>query len=124
MPLTSGTLTGLVPTTDAARAKAFYVDTLGLTVVSDDELTFVVRSGANQIRIVSVDFTPQPFTVLGWSVGDVRAIVRELALRGVEFLRFEGMEQDEDGIWNPTGQDGVAWFKDPDGNTLSISGHG
>ena len=47
--------------------------------------------------------------------------MRDLARRGVQFLRFEGMNQDEDGIWDPTGGGGVAWFKDPDGNTLSIS---
>jgi catechol 2,3-dioxygenase-like lactoylglutathione lyase family enzyme len=122
MPLTSGTLVGLVPTTDSARAKAFYVDTLGLTLVSDDQFAVVVRSGANQVRIVKVQsFTPQPFTVLGWAVEDVRGTVRDLAARGVQFLRFEGMEQDEDGIWNSPGGGGVAWFNDPDGNTLSVS---
>jgi hypothetical protein len=74
--------------------------------------------GDGQIRIVKVDsFTPQPFTVVGWAFGDVR----DLARRGVQFLRFEGMEQDEDGVWDPTGGGGVAWFKDPDGNTLSVS---
>lgn len=124
MPLTSETLVGLVPTTDAARARAFYVDLLELTLVSDDQFALVVRSGANEIRIVKVEsFTPQPFTVLGWAVDEVRATVRDLARRGVQFLRFEGMVQDEDAIWNPTGAGGVAWFKDPDGNTLSVSSH-
>ena len=124
MPLTSESLVGLVPTTNSARAKAFYIDTLGLTFISDDQFAVVVRSGPNQIRIVKVEsFTPQTFTVLGWAVGDVAATVRDLAQRGVQFLRFEGMEQDEDGIWNPTGGGGVAWFKDPDGNTLSVSSH-
>jgi catechol 2,3-dioxygenase-like lactoylglutathione lyase family enzyme len=122
MPLTSGNLLGLVPTIDSVRAREFYVDTLGLTFVSEDLFAVVVRSLTNQIRIVKVEsFTPQPFTVVGWAVGDVRAAVRDLARRGVQFLRFEGMNQDEDGIWDPTGGGGVAWFKDPDGNTLSVS---
>jgi catechol 2,3-dioxygenase-like lactoylglutathione lyase family enzyme len=103
MPLTSGSLLGLVPTIDSVRAREFYVDTLGLRFVSEDLFAF---------------------TVVGWAVGDVRATVRDLARRGVQFLRFEGMNQDEDGIWDPTGGGGVAWFKDPDGNTLSVSGHG
>jgi catechol 2,3-dioxygenase-like lactoylglutathione lyase family enzyme len=125
MPLTSGSLLGLVPTIDSVRAREFYVDTLGLGFVSEDLFAVVVRSGTNQIRIVKVDsFTPQPFTVVGWAVGDVRATVRDLTRRGVQFLRFEGMNQDEHGIWDPAGGGGVAWFKDPDGNTLSVSGHG
>ena len=127
MPLTTETLIGLIPTTNAARAKAFYVDLLGLEIVSEDGFAVVVRSGSNTIRIVRVEtFSPQPFTVLGWAVSDVRATVRDLATAGVEFQRFEGMAQDADGIWTPPGSEGggVAWFKDPDGNLLSVSGHG
>lgn len=127
MPLTSENLLGLIPTTDAARAKAFFVDQLGLAFVSEDPFAVVVRSGPNLVRLFKVEaFTPQPFTVLGWAVADVRATVRELAAAGVAFQSFEGMAQDEDGIWNPPGSagGGVAWFKDPDGNMLSVSGRG
>ena len=103
-----------MPTIDSVRAREFYVDTLGLAFVNEDLFAVVVRSGTNQLRIVKVEsLTPQPFTVVGWAVGDVRAAVRDLARRGVQFLRFEGMNRDEDGIWDPTGGGAVALVKRP-----------
>ena len=75
------------------------------------------------MRITEVGpFTPQPFTVLGWVVGDLAATVRALVARNVEFRRYEGMEQDTDGVWDvPGGGARVAWFSDPDDNTLSLT---
>lgn len=62
-------------------------------------------------------------TVLGWQVPEINAVVRNLSDRGVHFERFEGLSQDNDGVWaSPTGAK-VAWFRDPDGNILSISEH-
>jgi predicted enzyme related to lactoylglutathione lyase len=63
---------------------------------------------------------PQPFTVLGWDVPDIAAAIRELSERGVVFERYDGMEQDAQGAWRAPGGARVAWFKDPDGNTLAI----
>jgi hypothetical protein len=68
-------------------------------------------------------FTPQPFTQFGWQVTDIHATVAELAAKGVEFLRYGFFEQDEAGVWEAPGGAKVAWFKDPDGNTLSLSFH-
>jgi hypothetical protein len=61
------------------------------------------------------------YTVLGWRVADIAATARGLAGRGVEFLRHDGMDQDENGAWTTPGGDKVAWFADPDGNVLSLT---
>jgi hypothetical protein len=79
------------------------------------------------IRVVNIsgfpDYKPPPFTVLGWSVGDIEKAVSGLQKRGVAFERYPGLEQDPLGVWTAPGDAKVAWFKDPDGNTLSLSQH-
>jgi catechol 2,3-dioxygenase-like lactoylglutathione lyase family enzyme len=110
-------------TRDKAKAKTFYADTLGLRFVNDDGFAMVFDANGIMLRISEVnDFTPQPATVLGWQVEDIASMARALAERGVHFERF-GMKQDELGIWTAPGGDQVAWFKDPDGNVLSLSRH-
>jgi catechol 2,3-dioxygenase-like lactoylglutathione lyase family enzyme len=109
-------------TRDRAKAKTFYGGTLGLELQYEDDYAVVFDIAGTTLRISTVDdLKPQPFTVLGWSVSDVPATVRALHVAGVAFERFDGMEQDELGIWSPGGTTRVAWFKDPDGNLLSIS---
>ena len=123
--LGSQSIVGFIPTKDFARAKTFYRDTLGLRVVSEDQFAVVFESAATMIRVVKVgDFTPVKFTILGWQVDDIDETAAALQKRGVVFERFPGMEQDEQGIWRAPGGARVAWFKDPDGNVLSISFHG
>jgi catechol 2,3-dioxygenase-like lactoylglutathione lyase family enzyme len=122
MPL--ATLTAFVASTDPARAKAFYRDTLGLRLVSEDPFALVFDSQGIPVRIQKVEaFTPQPFTVLGWNVPDLPATVGELAGRGVRFERYPSLDQDERGIWQAPGGAQVAWFRDPDGNVLSLTQH-
>lgn len=113
-----------VPTLDAQRAKAFYADVLGLRFVSDDGFALVFDAGGTMLRVARVhEFKPLPFTVLGWQVQGIEPMVAALRERGVQFETFGFFEQDALGIWTaPTG-DKVAWFKDPDGNTLSVSQH-
>jgi len=110
-------------TRDKAKAKAFYADVLGLRFLWDDGFALVFDTKGIMLRIVEMkDWTPQKGTTLGWEVADISAAARGLSERGVHFERF-GMPQDELGIWTaPTG-DQVAWFKDPDGNLLSLSQH-
>jgi len=123
--LGSQSIVGFIPTKDFARAKRFYGDTLGLRMVSEDQFAVVFESAATMIRVVKVgDFTPVKFTILGWQVDDIDETAAALQKRGVVFERFPGMEQDEQGIWRAPGGARVAWFKDPDGNVLSISFHG
>lgn len=123
--LSQHTLVGFIPTTDANRARSFYVDTLKLDFVSDDQFAVVVRSGENNIRIARIDkstFTPAPFTILGWEVPDVEQAYKEMAASGVVFEKYPFVK-DPSGIWSAPGGAKVAWFKDPDGNVLSISQH-
>ena len=120
--LTAGRVTAFVATTRADAARAFYEDTLKLRFVSDDPFAIVFESNGIMLRVTKVQtFTPLPFTVLGWTVDDVAAELGELRTRGVAFERFPGMGQDNDGIWTAPGGARIAWFKDPDGNLLSIA---
>jgi catechol 2,3-dioxygenase-like lactoylglutathione lyase family enzyme len=126
MPLTAHAPIAFIPTAKPEAARAFYEQALGLTFVSDDDFALVFRVGPTQtmLRVVRTgDFTPAPFTIFGWEVEDIHATVAELATKGVEFLRYDFLQQDESGIWNAPGGPKVAWFKDPDGNTLSLSYH-
>ena len=115
-----------VPTTEPERARAFYRDQLGLTLVSD-ELPFALVFDVNgvMLRITAVrDLKPGGYTILGWKIADIRSAVSAMQARGVAFERYPGMEQDDLGIWTaPGGSAKVAWFRDPDGNTLSLSEH-
>jgi catechol 2,3-dioxygenase-like lactoylglutathione lyase family enzyme len=111
-----------VATKDAAKARAFYQGTLGLRLVSDDAFALVFDAHGTMLRIAKVrELIPAPFTVLGWKVPGIRNASAELMKKGVEFQRYPGLEQDESGVWNSPGGAKVAWFKDPDGNTLSLT---
>lgn len=110
-------------TTDLSRARAFFEGLLGLTHRSTDKFGMEFNAGGALLRVALVDaFTPQRGTTLGWHVPDVTAAVTELMARGVTFERYEGMATDDLGIWTTPDGGRVAWFKDPDGNTLSVSG--
>ena len=114
---------GFIPVTNLATAKNFFVDSLGLTFVYEDEYALVVDANGTTIRITSVpDLRPQPFTIAGWSSDDVAATVSQLKTAGVTFLRYDGLDQDELDIWHAPGGNLVAWFSDLDNNVLSISG--
>lgn len=115
-------IVAFVATSDMARARAFYADTLGLAVVTEDPYACVFDAHGTILRVARVDeITPAPYTVLGWSVPDIDLMVRALGERGVVFERFEGMEQDPMNVWQAPSGARVAWFKDPDGNTLSLT---
>jgi catechol 2,3-dioxygenase-like lactoylglutathione lyase family enzyme len=118
-------LVAFIPTKDAIRARAFYEGTLGLRFLSDDNFAIVMEANGTMIRIARVgDFTPFPFTILGWQVDDIDAAVSALAAKGVVFSRYSFLDQSENGVWTaPGGAAKVAWFLDPDGNTLSLSQH-
>lgn len=110
-----------IATKDARRAKAFYADVLGLRLVADEPHALVFDANGTMLRIQKVkEPVVVPYTALGWKVPDIERAVRELAGKGVTFERYDFLQQDEDGIWTAAG-DRVAWFKDPDGHTLSIT---
>ncbi len=115
-------LVAFIATSEPARALRFYAETLGLRLVSDDPYALVFDAKGTTIRIQKVeDLEPQSFTALGWTVKKIDQVVIELSKRGVKFERFGGMDQDDIGIWNSPSGARVAWFKDPDGNTLSLT---
>src|ERR1700691_6378345 len=121
--LSSTNIVAFVPTTDAAKARAFYEGVLGLRFVKDDGFALVLDANGIMVRVAKAQFTPAPFTILGWQVPDIEKIAAALQAKGVQFERFGFFEQDALGICTaPTG-DKVAWFKDPDGNLLSVSQH-
>ncbi len=120
--LGSRDLTVLVGTARFDEARTFYQETLGLALVSQDPFAAVFDANGTTLRLSRVEeLTPQPFAVLGWSVPDLEAAVDALKARGVEFERYPGMEQDERGLWQAPGGPRIAWFRDPDGNTLSLT---
>ena len=122
--LSSSKIVGFVPTKDSRKARAFYEGMLGFQFVSDDQFALVMRAGETMIRIAKAqDFTPAPYTVMGWEVRDIEAIVRWLTQRGVVFEKYPFVQDRELGIWTTPGGDKVAWFKDADGNVLSVSQH-
>jgi catechol 2,3-dioxygenase-like lactoylglutathione lyase family enzyme len=115
-------LIAFAPTTDVARAEAFYSGILGLAVVERSPFACVVQANRTMLRLTPVDtMTPAPFAILGWSVPDIRETVQALARGGVELERYDGMGQDDTGVWTAPNGVLVAWFRDPDGNVLSIT---
>jgi catechol 2,3-dioxygenase-like lactoylglutathione lyase family enzyme len=120
--LASARLVAFLATRDPQRAKAFFGQTLGLRLVNDDGFSLVFDANGTPLRIATVsEFTPHAFTSAGWEVDDIAATVTGLVAKGVTFQRFTGMEQDSQGIWNTPSGAKVAWFKDPDGNLLSVT---
>jgi catechol 2,3-dioxygenase-like lactoylglutathione lyase family enzyme len=110
-------------TADAQRAIDFYQGRLGLKLLSRDGFGMFLELGGGLLRLTPMpEFKPHEHPVLGWDVADIRVTARQLAAAGVALIRYEGMGQDEDGIWHaPDGAAKVAWFADPDGNVLSLS---
>lgn len=122
--LGSTNIIAFVPIKDLQKSRAFYEGILGLRFVKDDGFALVLDANGIMVRAVKMkDFTPAQFTVLGWEVPDIENVVRELGKKGIHFEIFGFFKQDELGIWTAPGGDKVAWFKDPDGNTLSVSQH-
>jgi catechol 2,3-dioxygenase-like lactoylglutathione lyase family enzyme len=111
-----------VATAKAAAAKKFYRDVLGLSLVEDSPFAIVFDASGTTLRVQKVEnVTPAPYTALGWQVDDIRAAIKRLNKKGINFERYPGMGQDELGIWSAPSGVLVAWFKDPDGNILSLT---
>src|SRR5271156_2503914 len=118
-------IVAFVPIVDVERAKAFYRDKLGLRL-GNEEIPFALVFDAHGIMLrlaIGGKASPAPGTVLGWRVPEISAVVRDLTQAGIQFERYDFLQQDDLGIWtSPTGAR-VAWFRDPDGNVLSLSEH-
>jgi hypothetical protein len=111
-----------VATTDAAKARPFYEDVLGLPVRASDPYGINFGMGDRYLRMSIVrDFKPAPWSVLSWVVADIKKMIAALTLKGVVFERYEGLGQDDTGIWAAPDGTKVAWFKDTDQNVLSLT---
>lgn len=115
-------LKAFLPTINPSRSLSFFKDKLGLKLISQDDFALEFDAGNCHIRVTTVQqLTPQPFTVLGWDVTNIERVIKDLVQKGVTFERYGFAQQDELGIWVAPGGTKVAWFKDPDGNVLSLS---
>jgi len=115
-------LIAFVATKQPEQAKTFYRNVLGLDLVADGPFALVFDAHGTMLRVSKVrELTPAPHTVLGWKVSDIRKAMEGLAQRGITFERYKGVPQDDQGVWTTPGGDKVSWFKDPDGNILSLT---
>jgi catechol 2,3-dioxygenase-like lactoylglutathione lyase family enzyme len=120
--LTTSDVIAFAPTTDLARARTFYEDVLGLRPIDQNAYACVLDANGTMLRITAVAEVAHPgYTVLGWRVADVMHSIAHLESRGVVFVRYEGMEQDDRGVWTTPSGDRIAWFRDPDDNVLSLT---
>lgn len=120
--LSTSKVIGFVGTSKPDESRDFYEKRLGLQLLEESPFALVFASGDTTVRVQKVETSASPpYTSLGWEVVDIVQVVRHLTAKGVEFLRFEGLAQNEDGVWLTPDGSQIAWFKDPDGNTLSLT---
>jgi catechol 2,3-dioxygenase-like lactoylglutathione lyase family enzyme len=120
--LTNQTLHAFVPTLNPTRAKEFYGETLGLPQVSESPFALEFNANGTLLRVTTVQaLIPHPFTVLGWGVDNIKDMIGQLTAKGIYFEVFGFFEQDDLGIWTAPDGTKVAWFKDTDGNLLSLA---
>ncbi|MEM7766494.1 MAG: VOC family protein [Pseudomonadota bacterium] len=124
MNLGAAPVQAFIPISNSDRARAFYQDVLGLILREDTPFALVFETRAGDLRCAKTPaFTPQPFTIVGWAVPDIAVDMATLSSRQVTFERFDGLPQDDAGIWTTPDGAQICWFKDPDGNLLSLVQH-
>lgn len=115
-------LIAFVGVSDLDRARHFYGETLGLPIAEESPFAVVADANGTMLRLTAVEQpAAAPYTVLGWHVADIASMIDRLTARGVLFTSYEGMVQDERGVWTAPGGAKIAWFLDPDGNNLSLT---
>jgi predicted enzyme related to lactoylglutathione lyase len=115
-------LKAFVPTIMPDKAKTFYKDILGLKLLSEDNYALEFNANGVLLRVTIVpELKPHAFTVLGWNVHDIESVIKSLNSNGIVCEKYNFLEQDDLGIWSSPGGSKVAWFKDPDGNILSLT---
>ena len=120
--LNSSRLIGFVATAMPEKARRFYEESLGLPLIEDGPYALVFGANGTIIRVQKVSkVEPAAYTSLGWAVDDIDETITQLTKRRVKFERYEGLTQSDKGVWHSPNGAAVAWFKDPDGNILSIT---
>ena len=124
MPLRNQNATSFLATASVVESKVFFEEVIGLNFVEETDFALVFSIGNGQLRIQKVEqVSPPPYTSMGWQVDDIEHVVGVLTDRGLAFERFDDFTQDDRGIWTSPSGAQIAWFKDPDGNTLSLTQH-
>ena len=119
--LSNSRLQPIICTTRLEDAEKFYRDLLGLELKKKSEGALVFDVGGSDLRVSPVpSLTPSEHTVMGFAVSDVSSVVAELTQSGLRFERFDGFPHGPDGILKTPDGSRVAWFRDPDGNLLSV----
>ena len=119
--LDTAQLVAFVPSLDLDASDRFYSGVLRLRRVESTAFANAYDANGTQLRVTRVGELPEvSHTVLGWRVENIAAEIRELRAAGVDFKLYDSMVQDEDGVWQSPSGALIAWFSDPDGNTLSL----
>jgi catechol 2,3-dioxygenase-like lactoylglutathione lyase family enzyme len=120
--LETANLVAFLSTARPAESRRFYQETLGLISLGEDAHSLLFDCNGTTLRIQKLKaVTPGAQMALGWQLSDLVREIHALAPKGVTFVRFDGLDQDRIGIWTAPGGTRVAWFKDPDGNVLSLT---
>ncbi|HMH24854.1 MAG TPA: VOC family protein [Puia sp.] len=120
--LSDKTIMAFIATTDAKKARPFYEEVLGLPVKRTDEYAIVFNSNGIELRMTIVrELHPVPYSVMSWIVPDIHGMIKGLTAKGVVFEKYTFFTQDDAGVWTAPDGTQVAWFKDPDGNLLSLT---
>lgn len=120
--LTEPKVTAFLPTVKPEKAKQFYQNILGLNLLSEDNYALEFEGNGTMLRITVVpELNPHPFAVLGFKIENIVSQVQMLTNKGVTFERYSSLEQDDLGVWTSPSKAKIAWFKDPDGNLISLT---
>lgn len=120
--LAANPIIAFVATAHADQAIVFYRDRLGLRLITDTEFALEFEIGPTFLRVQKVEtVVAAPYTALGWQVSNIDEQVEVLGGQGISFERYEGLAQDQNGVWQSPSGARIAWFRDPDGNVLSLT---
>jgi len=120
--LNQAIIKAFIPTINPSLSKKFYQEILGLNLISEDDYALEFEANGTKLRITTVEsYDPYPFTVLGWNVSDIETVVHSLKRNDIVFETFDSLNQNAAGIWISPSKAKVAWFKDPNGNLLSLT---
>jgi catechol 2,3-dioxygenase-like lactoylglutathione lyase family enzyme len=123
MSLAHSSVATMLPISDAARAQEFYTDRLGLPFEGTNEegsLVYTLQGGTQLVLLPRPDGQRSDSTAMSWEVADIKAEIRELQGRGVEFLDYDLPELKTVDHVCVMGAEKAAWFSDPDGNVLCL----
>lgn len=120
--LTTAPLVAFIGTIDLSRAKEFYLEILGLELIREEPFALAFECNGTALRVVEVENVVEaPHTVLGWQVHDIHEAVTDLVTSGVEMIQYDHLQQDGSGVWVSPSEALLGWFRDPDGNVLSVT---